>query len=229
MNEYLLGALGAIGYGLLTAIYPCPLTANLAALSFLCGQARTTRRALAAGLLFALGLAFTYSLLALLLVWGALSVPVVAEHLQFYSRRLAGPLLILVGMLLAGLLGSWSPTTQLEKFSSKDGRDWSLWFSFPLGGLIALSFCPASAGLFFGALLPLAVGQGSTLLYPVLYSLGVALPVIITILLCGRGMEVARARLKSADRVVRTISRCAGAILIAIGIYFSLRDVYQFL
>ena len=45
-----------------------------------------------------------------------------------------------------------------------------------LGVLFALSFCPVSAALFFGSVLPLAVKFESSIWLPFCYGLGTALP-----------------------------------------------------
>ena len=47
-----------------------------------------------------------------------------------------------------------------------------------LGIVFALTFCPLSAALFFGSLIPLAVDGKSALMMPSVYGLGTALPVV---------------------------------------------------
>ena len=48
----------------------------------------------------------------------------------------------------------------------------------PLGIVLALGFCPVSATIFFVDLLTIAAGGGSHVVYPALYALGAALPVL---------------------------------------------------
>jgi cytochrome c-type biogenesis protein len=53
-----------------------------------------------------------------------------------------------------------------------------MWGSGMLGIVFALTFCPLSAALFFGSLIPLAVDGKSALMMPSVYGLGTALPVV---------------------------------------------------
>jgi cytochrome c-type biogenesis protein len=56
------------------------------------------------------------------------------------------------------------------------GSGW--WWPLLLGGLFALSFCPVSAALFFGSLVPLAVREESPVAVPLAYGVATAIPVV---------------------------------------------------
>jgi cytochrome c biogenesis protein CcdA len=91
-----------------------------------------------------------------------------------------------------------------------------------LGIVFALSFCPASAALFFVSLIGLAVKHRSTVLLPSLYGVGTALPVILFSVLLAMGTQyVGRAfhKLKQVDWWARRIT---GVVFILVGIYFCL-------
>jgi cytochrome c biogenesis protein CcdA len=92
---------------------------------------------------------------------------------------------------------------------------------FPFGVIVALSFCPATASIFFGLLVPLAVKYEQMILFPLIYSLGAALPIIAISVLISRG-TVLSAKIKWIN-VLPVIS---GWILIIIGIYISIRKIY---
>ena len=49
----------------------------------------------------------------------------------------------------------------------------------PMGVLVALSFCPASAAVFFGGVLRMAVRRDHPLLLPLVYGVGAVLPVLL--------------------------------------------------
>ena len=90
-----------------------------------------------------------------------------------------------------------------------------------LGALFALSFCPVSAGLFFGGLIPLATGTSSRVLLPALYGLGTGLPVVAFAALLALGLGgMGRAfdAIARFERAARTITAVvfvlAGAWLI---------------
>lgn len=169
---------GALWLGLLTAISPCPLAANLAAIGFL-GRDRSPWRVLAGGLLYTAGRSLAYVGLALLLSWGLLGAPALSRWLQTVLNPLLGPLLILTGMALLG----WLPLPSIGSSFNTEG--WKqritrggLISALPMGMALALAFCPVSAALYFGSLLPLALSKGHIIAAPVLYGIGTALPVV---------------------------------------------------
>lgn len=75
MNTFLLSAVSALWLGILTSISPCPLTTNIAAISFLGSQAERTKSVLASGALYTLGRTATYVLLSAISVLTVLSIP----------------------------------------------------------------------------------------------------------------------------------------------------------
>lgn len=104
MTELLVMLGGALWLGVLTSISPCPLATNLAAISYVSRDVGSPGKVLLAGLLYTLGRVLVYTALAALLVASVLSTPGVAQWLQANLNKFLGPLLILVGMVLLGLL-----------------------------------------------------------------------------------------------------------------------------
>ncbi|HUU84984.1 MAG TPA: aromatic aminobenezylarsenical efflux permease ArsG family transporter [Phycisphaerae bacterium] len=216
--------------GIQTSISPCPLATNIAAISFLAKDLGSTRRVLASGALYVLGRTIAYVALA------AVLVSLLARHLsggsdlsralQRYGPMATGPILVLVGMLLLGMLG-WTGSLRLGGAGIQErARGGGIWWAGILGILFALSFCPVSAGLFFFTLVPMAARQGSPLLLPALFGVGTALPVIgFAFLMAFAGQYLGKAfgRLTQIERWVRT---AAGVIFIAAGIYYCLRYIY---
>jgi len=211
-------AAGALWLGLLTAISPCPLASNLAALSFLGRDVRPVR-ALAGGLLYAAGRALAYALLGAGLTVGLLSAPSLSRALQSTLSPLLGPLLVVVGLALLG----WLPLPtrggggDRERWRHRLER-WGLWSALPMGLVFALAFCPLSAALFFGSLIPLSVASGRVLLAPALYGVGTALPVVLfALVLVWSAASVGRifSRLGQAEALLR---RLTGAALVLIGL-----------
>jgi cytochrome c biogenesis protein CcdA len=222
-----LAALGtALWLGVLTSISPCPLGTNVAAISFVARRLTSPLRVLAAGLLYTAGRTLVYVFLAFLLVRSLLAAPALSDALQRYSSRLLGPLLILVGMVLLDLIPLRLPGFGLGERAQERIARWELAGAFLLGALFALSFCPVSAALYFGSLLPLAARSGSALLVPGIYGAGTALPVILFAVLVAAG---ARSLGKAFDRL-RAFERWArlatGIVFIAVGIYYSLANIF---
>ncbi len=213
----------ALWLGILTAISPCPLATNLAAISFVSQQVKSRRRAVMSGLLYTLGRSLAYVTVASILAAGLTSVPALSLALQKYLMLFMGPLLIMLGLLLLGWLGSMRSITignqAMHQRLAKAGPLGALL----LGGVFALSFCPASAWLFFGGLVPLSVQSGSHVLLPVVFGVGSALPVIAFALLTALAAHhVAKAynAMRKVERVARSLT---GAVFILVGVYLSLK------
>ena len=216
---------GSFWLGVLTSISPCPMATNVAAMGYLARNSHSRALQLLAGLLYAMGRALAYTLVGALITWGLLSAPVMSNFLQKHLGQLMGPLLVLVGMILLGLLPGPS-----FGGSGKLGRtiaDLGVIGSGLLVFLFALAFCPVSAALFFGSLLPLAVKQESTWLLPAMFGFGSALPVLVF------GVLVTLAR-QLASRVFgylrdsnRYLLPATGWLLVAVGLYLITRQWWE--
>ncbi len=87
--------------------------------------------------------------------------------------------------------------------------------------LLALSFCPVSAGLFFGALVPLAVNADSRILVPAVFGVGTGLPVLVVAILLTLGVQWVGHAYKAMTRIERLTRPVTAAIFILAGIYLS--------
>ncbi len=215
--------------GILTSISPCPLATNIAAISFIGRRVDSPRAAVASGLLYTLGRTLVYVTLGTLLVTSLLSAPVVSHLLQKHMNRILGPILILVGMVLIGLIQFTPKGSRLAESMGARVGAWGVWGALALGVVFALSFCPASAALFFGSLIPVAVKYESPLLLPMVYGAGTALPVLAFAVLIAFG---ARSIGRAYDRITQFevwARRATGGIFISVGVYFSLVYIFRVL
>jgi len=99
----------------------------------------------------------------------------------------------------------------------------------PVGVIFALSLCPVSAGLFFGALIPLAVKSESSFILPGIYGIGTALPVIVFSFLIAFGGEYLGRAFNCLTKVELFVRYGAGILFIAVGIYYSLAHIWGIL
>ena len=226
MPEWLLGAGTALWLGILTSISPCPLATNIVAISFVGRRVGAPAQVFFAGLLYTLGRSLTYLALGVLLVGSLLSAPQVSAVLQRVMTKSLGPLLVLVGMVLLDLLrvnlSGRGPSARLQKRV----EGWGVWGALLPGVVFALSFCPLSAALFFGSLIPLAIRNGSRVLLPALYGVGTALPVFafaLVIALGARSLATFFRRLTQVERVARWAT---GAVFVGVGIYLSVVHIF---
>jgi cytochrome c biogenesis protein CcdA len=219
----------ALWLGVLTSISPCPLATNIAAISYIGKGLGAPRRVFAAGAFYTAGRALTYLALAALLVASVLSIPQLSQFLQTYMNKLLGPILILVGMFLLGLLEFGFSTSVGAGALEERLQGWGVWGAALLGMLFALSFCPVSAALFFGSLIPLALQHGAAVSLPALYGIGTGLPVLAFAVLIASGTQkVSKAfhRLAQVEKWARIVT---GVVFVAVGIYFCLVHIFQVL
>jgi cytochrome c-type biogenesis protein len=219
----------AFALGLLTAVQPCPMTANLAAVSYLGRRAASPASALIAALLYAAGQMIAYVGLAFVILEGIASAWRLSEFLQQHVNQILGPVWILTAMVLLDLIHFRLPGVRIgSKWQSRINA-WGAWSALPLGIVLALAFCPVSATIFFVDLLKIAAGGGSHLVYPALYAVGAALPVLVVAALLGAGSRWLASALNRTQQVQRWLNRAAGGVLLAVGIYDALRFNFEVL
>ena len=211
----------ALWLGVLTSFSPCPLATNVAAVGWLAGTGAQPRRTLGAGVLYGLGRALAYAVLGGLLTASLLSAVGVARFLQYDLNRVLGPLLVVVGMVLLDLLPIRLPGLDLESRGRQAVSKTGGAGAFVLGALFALSFCPVSAALFFGSLLPLAVNTSSPYLVPAVYGVGTALPVLGLAAVLAFGAQRLGAVFRRVETVERVLRRATGILFVGAGLYLS--------
>lgn len=226
MTELVLGMATGLWLGILTSISPCPLATNIAAISYIGRKVSSTRHVLLAGLLYTLGRVISYVALACVLLYTALSMPQVSVMLQKYGHLVLGPILILVGMLLLGLiqinLGGGGVSPKFQKRIDSLG----LLGAMVLGVVFALAFCPTSAALFFGNLMS-SLQVRSALLVPGVYGIGTGLPVLVFALLIAFSTQSVAKAFNVLTAVERWARWVTGLVFILIGIWFTLRYVFE--
>ena len=228
MNEFIPAVVTAAWLGFLCSISPCPLATNIAAISFVGRKVGRVGAVLAAGLFYTLGRTLTYAALGILLVGGLSAASALSHVLQKYMNLLMGPLLILVAMVLLGLI-RFNPGSdgRLGEAVRRRAERFGVCGAFLLGVLFALSFCPTSAALFFGSLLPLAVRLESGFLLPGVFGVATGLPVLLfAFLLAFSANKVGRAYHRLAGFEVWA-QRITGVVFLAVGFYLTLTLIWK--
>lgn len=224
MTEFLLAAGSALWLGVLTSISPCPLATNIAAISYIGRRVDNTKYVLLAGLLYTVGRVVAYVGLAFLLVSTALSVPGVSLFLQKYMHLLLGPTLIVVGMFLIGLIeinfGGGGVSESVKQRVDRLG----IWGALVLGVLFALAFCPTSAALFFGNVMA-SLSARSTILLPLLYGIGTALPVLGFAVLIALGSKKLGETFNAVSKTERWARIGTGGVILLIGALLTIRSL----
>ncbi len=217
----------AFWLGVLTSISPCPLATNIAAVSYVGRESANPRRLLGAGLLYTIGRAATYALVGGILATGLIAAFEASTFLQTTVPRLVGPILIVIGVIVLGLVAIPLGNSNLgARFGERFGA-LGAWGALPLGALFALSFCPVSAALFFGGLLPLATRAGSAIVLPLVYGIGTAIPVVVFAVAMAFGARSLAGLFTTVTRFDRWVRGATGVVLIGVGIYLTMTTVFR--
>lgn len=207
--------LAAFILGLVGALAPCQITGNLGAMA-LYGN-RSIQRGIAWKELtfFILGKIVVFSGLGLI-VW------MIGQEFQqaltaFFpiARKLIGPLLVLIGLFLAGVI-KLKGTFTLGKLPSKLIKN-SPTGAFFMGASFSLAFCPTMFVLFFVSLMPLVLASSFGAVLPSIFAIGTSVPLLVLILLIwyfGAGGSM----MKKSRKFGSIVQKTAGWGMIIIGI-----------
>ncbi|MDX9703087.1 MAG: aromatic aminobenezylarsenical efflux permease ArsG family transporter [Candidatus Auribacterota bacterium] len=216
----MLALLSAIWLGILTSISPCPLATNIAAITFLSKKIVHPRAVLLSGIAYTLGRMITYAIIGTLIVTSLVKIPVAAMFLQKYMNKILGPLLLIVGLVLVDIIKINLSGFTISHHKQHSIAESGFFGSGLLGIIFSLSFCPISAALFFGSLIPLAVNNRFGLVFPFFYGIGTGLPVILFALGIAMGMTSISHWFNKVKKVEAYTRKITGVIFIIIGAYF---------
>jgi cytochrome c-type biogenesis protein len=222
----LLGAASALWLGILTAISPCPMATNVAAISYIGKRLGSPRQVLLGGVLYAVGRTVAYVGVAVVILAGLQSIPRVSTFLQDYMNKVLGPLLIVVGLFLLELIRLGGRSNLGERLGRRV-EGWGLAGALALGVIFALSFCPISAALFFGSLISLAVKYDSRVLLPGVFGVGTALPVFVFAVIIGLGVGSLGAAFHKIQKFEWWARRITGVVFIVVGVYYCLQYIFE--
>ena len=164
--------------GLMTAISPCPLATNITAIGFISKDVEHQKKVFKSGLIYTLGRALSYTILAVIIFIGADQFKL-SGWFQQYGEKIIGPLLIIIGLFMFDILKIKFPgMSSFTKRYQENGIS-SYWEVLLLGILFALAFCPYSGVLYFGMLIPMTINSASGLYLPIVFSVATGIPVII--------------------------------------------------
>ncbi|MCL2710888.1 MAG: sulfite exporter TauE/SafE family protein [Planctomycetaceae bacterium] len=218
--------IGALLLGLQTAITPCLLAMNITAIAYL-GRSQNVWFA---GSLYALGQVLAFWGLTILV----LGIPFFSggeEVTRFFGTwltTLLGPLLILIGMMFAGLirfsLPSWDGQI-MQKVSERFGK----WSALPLGFLFALAFCPTTAATFLlmlGLTAERITASETTfplLTLPMFFGLGTSLPILLFAGLLATQRQLLDRTFQRITGIERPARWLMGTIFIVAGLWLTIQ------
>lgn len=217
----------SIFLGILTSVSPCPLATNIVALSWLSKKLTHPLVVLTNGIFYSLGRMFLYVLLSIIILSGLTDLPWLSNALQTYLPKIVGPILIISGLFVLELVQIHLPTLAPNKKLFYLSENLGVLGSFLLGFLLALSFCPNSAALFFGGLIPLATSKNSLVIIPSFYGISTGLPVLLFAVLISTGTTKVATVYNIITPIELWARKITGVIFILIGIYFSIKFIFK--
>lgn len=208
--------------GLLTALSPCPLATNIAAIGYIGKSIDDRKRIFRNGLLYTLGRVVAYTLLGVVLIAllkGGSSLFGIQKFISKYGELILPLALQLIGLYM--LFGSKLRLPSLgfngngERFVKHGG-----WGAFLLGVLFALAFCPSSGVFYFGMLIPMSATTAMGYLLPILFAVATALPVLVVAWVLAFSAGQIGKIYGQMQTVQKWLNITVGIIFILIGIYY---------
>lgn len=208
--------------GLMTAISPCPLATNITAIAYASKRIDNSKHTLLVGFLYTLGRMFTYVIIASLIVWVGVNTQTIALFLQKYGEKILGPLLIVIGVVMLGLI-KFNFSQRNDKLGVLKEKLANKGFigAFLLGVIFALAFCPFSAVLFFGMLIPLAIQAGDGFVIPAVFAFATGLPVILFSFILVKSVNKLGTIMNKVQTFELWMRKIIAIVFILIGIYYT--------
>ena len=220
--------LTALLLGLLTAISPCPLATNIAAIGFIGRDIGSRKVVFRNGIFYTLGRIVAYTTLGAILIAilkGGASMFGIQKFIARYGEVIIGPALLLIGLFML-----WGDRLSLPSFgfrgdggrlAGRGGRGALL-----LGVLFALAFCPTSGLFYFGMLIPMSATTTAGYLLPVLFAIATALPVLVVAWVLAFYAHRIGEVYGRIQTIQRWLNMIVGILFLAIGIYYCIITLF---
>ena len=204
--------------GLLTALSPCPLATNIAAIGFIGKDIESRKRIFRNGLLYTLGRILSYTLLGVVLILilkEGSNMFGIQKTIGVWGELVLGPLLFLIGLFM--LLGD---RLNLPQFGFQGNAE-GLAQKGGWGALFALAFCPTSGVFYFGMLIPMSATATAGYLLPVVFAIATAIPVLVVAWILAFSVQQLGSFYGKMQKVQKWMTRIVGVLFIVVGIYYS--------
>lgn len=208
--------------GLLTAISPCPLATNIAAVGFIGRNIENRKRVFINGLLYTLGRVLSYTILGVVLIMilrEGSSMFGIQKTIGTWGELLIGPMLLIIGLFML-----WGDRLNLPKFGfngnaeglARKGGVGALL----IGVLFALAFCPTSGVFYFGMLIPMSATATAGYLLPAVFAVATAIPVLVVAWILAFSVQQMSSFYGRIKTVQKWLNIIVGILFIVIGIYY---------
>lgn len=214
--------LSAMVLGLMTAISPCPLATNITAVGFISKDLENRKQVFINGLLYTLGRAISYTVIALIIYLGADQFKF-SGFFQLYGEKIIGPLLIMIGLFMLDVLKIKFPGMSNLTSRMENKTRWGALDVLLLGMIFALAFCPYSGVLYFGMLVPMTVASASGLYLPLVFAIATGIPVILFAWILAFSISSIGGVYNSIRHFEKWFRRVVAVLFILVGVYYIIR------
>lgn len=210
--------------GLLTAVSPCPLATNIAAIGFIGKNIEDLKAIFARGIYYTVGRVVAYTVLGVILISvlreGA-SMFGIQKTVSKWGELMLGPVLVIISLFMF-----FGNRLKLPKFGfNGGGKGESLagkgsWGALLLGVLFALAFCPSSGVFYFGMLIPLSVTASGGWFLPVIFAVATSLPVLVVAWILAFSVKHIGEFYGWMHKVQYWLNLVVGILFLAVGCYY---------
>lgn len=208
--------------GLLTALSPCPLATNIAAIGFIGKDIENRKRIFRNGLLYTLGRILAYTLLGAVLIVilkAGYSMFGIQKVIGTWGELLLGPLLLVMGLLML-----WGDRLNLPKFGFSGNAEGLAgkggWGALLIGVLFALAFCPTSGVFYFGMLIPMSATATAGYFLPAVFAIATAIPVLAVAWILAFSTQRIGSFYGKMQKVQKWMNLIVGVAFILIDLYY---------
>lgn len=211
--------ISALLLGLIGAISPCQISTNVTTLAYTAREVETPRRmALSAGA-YVLGKMSVYTLVGIAVIGLGLKLDQASIPVIVAARKALGPLLILIGLMMLGVIQLNAATGQrIGSWFEARAAGQGVFGSYLLGMAFSFAFCPTLFWLFFGLLVPLALASTGGVVYPAVFALGTTVPLLVFAGLAMLGAGSVGGFIRQAHRFDRWVQTVVGVVFLVIGV-----------
>lgn len=211
--------LAALVLGLIGVLSPCQISTNVAALAYASRDMTEPEGMLRSVLSYTLGKILVYSIVGVTVIGLGLQLEQASIPVIVAVRKALGPLLMLVGLVMLGLLRfRFSPGQRIGGWIQgripKEGNIGA----FLMGVALSFAACPTMFLLFFGVLVPLSLTAGGGLAFPAIFAVGTTFPLLVIAVLVELGVAGAVSHFRDLSRLNQIVSQAAGVLFILIGV-----------
>jgi cytochrome c-type biogenesis protein len=212
--------IAAFVLGLLGALSPCQLSTNVAAFAFISRDVGEGARVARSAFAYTLGKVVVYSAVGGAAILLGLQLAQVSIPVVVFTRKALGPVLIVLGLLMLGVIKLSVPffTRVAENLRRGLGERRDPRSSFLLGVAFSFAACPTLFVLFFGTLIPLALASFAGLTFPAIFAIGTTVPLILFVALLALGAQSVTPFVRKLRAADVWVSRIAAVVFILVGV-----------